>query len=45
MPADSFEPNPGALYNVHGNVLEWAEDCRKESNTTGGCGHDGPQKS
>jgi clan AA aspartic protease (TIGR02281 family) len=44
---DSFEPNPWGVYNVHGNVLEWVEDCWNTSNignpgnararTTGDC--------
>ncbi len=27
MPVKSFQPNPWGLYQVHGNVLTWTQDC------------------
>jgi formylglycine-generating enzyme required for sulfatase activity len=27
VPVDSFEPNAWGVYQVHGNVWEWVEDC------------------
>jgi formylglycine-generating enzyme required for sulfatase activity len=32
VPVDSFAPNHWGLYNVHGNVWDWTEDCWNATN-------------
>jgi formylglycine-generating enzyme required for sulfatase activity len=41
LPVDSFEPNPWGLYQVHGNVSDWTEDCPSSNVTYQGAPTDG----
>ncbi|MGO9987079.1 MAG: formylglycine-generating enzyme family protein, partial [Rhodomicrobium sp.] len=31
VPVKSFQPNPWGLYQVHGNIYDWVEDCYHDS--------------
>ncbi len=33
VPVDSFTPNPFGLYQMHGNVQQWVEDCNHDNYT------------
>jgi formylglycine-generating enzyme required for sulfatase activity len=40
VPVDSFQPNPFGLYQVHGNVSDWVEDCA-QANPLSPSGYEG----
>jgi formylglycine-generating enzyme required for sulfatase activity len=31
LPVDTFQPNPWGFYQVHGNVMEWVQDCWQDN--------------
>jgi formylglycine-generating enzyme required for sulfatase activity len=37
-PVGSFQPNGYGIFDAHGNVSEWVEDCRAEGPLSGDCG-------
>ncbi|MCL2715958.1 MAG: formylglycine-generating enzyme family protein [Alphaproteobacteria bacterium] len=41
LPVDSFDANPFGLYQVHGDVFEWVEDCWHETYCCSGRPRDG----